>query len=477
MKINNVAVIGAGTMGHGIAQVFALAGLQVVLSDSDAEVLGRAIPRIQANLETCLEPSSVNEDRAAAVAARITLAPNLAGAVSQADFVVEAVFENLDIKRDVLRQLEEHCPAHTVIASTTSSFRVRDMAVALSRPERFLVTHFWNPPYLIPVVEVMPGEHTSAEAVETTMTLLEAAGKYPALVKKDVAGFVGNRLQHALRREAIAIVAEGIASPEDVDLIARLSFGLRLPVVGPLETVDLGGLDLTQAIQTYLLPELDRSTEPRQLIRDKIERGELGAKAGQGFFDWPPGRAEEVIRKRDEALLEMVRWLKARGFLQTPQTLRGSETLRVSFKGRAILAGNLEGEALVTHVGFNTYASFYTSIHAQVEAAQCADSGNQELYGKNLTDKILCLPQTTGSTSAGAVWQRVAQMGIAPKAMLFSQRIDSQAAGGLIVADVWAGKRIVTVDQLGDKFLETVHDGDRIVIREDGTVIIQGEKV
>jgi predicted aconitase with swiveling domain len=144
-----------------------------------------------------------------------------------------------------------------------------------------------------------------------------------------------------------------------------------------------------------------------------------------------------------------------------------------TFRGRAILPGDLEGEALVTHVGFNAYASFYTSIHAQVEAAQCADSGNQELYGKNMTGKIICLPRTIGSTSAGAVWQRVARMGIAPTAMLFSQKIDSLAAGGLLVADVWAGKRIYTVDQLGDEFLESVKDGDRIVIRKDGTVTIQ----
>jgi predicted aconitase with swiveling domain len=144
-----------------------------------------------------------------------------------------------------------------------------------------------------------------------------------------------------------------------------------------------------------------------------------------------------------------------------------------SFKGRAILPGNLEGEALVTHTGFNAYASFYTSIHAQVEAAQCADSGNRELYGKNLTGKIICLPKTIGSTSAGGVWQRLSQMGVAPLAMLFSQQIDSLAAGGLIVADVWTGKRIVTVDQLGDEFLESVKDGDQIVIREDGTVTIQ----
>lgn len=147
-----------------------------------------------------------------------------------------------------------------------------------------------------------------------------------------------------------------------------------------------------------------------------------------------------------------------------------------SFKGRAILPGNLEGEALVTHSGFNAYASFYTSIHVQVETAQCADSGNQELYGKNLTDKIICLPNTIGSTSAGAVWQRVAKLGVAPSAMLFSEQIDSLAAGGLIVADLWAGRRICTVDQLGDEFLESVKDGDWIVIREDGTVTVQNEQ-
>jgi predicted aconitase with swiveling domain len=132
----------------------------------------------------------------------------------------------------------------------------------------------------------------------------------------------------------------------------------------------------------------------------------------------------------------------------------------------------LQGEALVSRTGFNTYASFYTSIHAPVEAALCADSGNQELYGKNMSGKVLCIPQTTGSTSAGAVWQRVVRMGIAPTAVLFSQKIDALAAGGLVVADVWTGERIVAVDQLGDEFLQTVQDGDQIVIKSDGTVII-----
>ena len=144
-----------------------------------------------------------------------------------------------------------------------------------------------------------------------------------------------------------------------------------------------------------------------------------------------------------------------------------------SFRGRTVLAGEIRGRALVTRRGFNTYASFFTSIHSPVEAARCADSSNQELFGRNLTDKIICLPKTTGSTSGGAVWQRVAKMGVAPKAMLFSQQIDSLAAGGLIVADLWAGQRIVTVDRLGDEFLNSVKDGDWISVCKDGTVTIE----
>jgi predicted aconitase with swiveling domain len=142
-------------------------------------------------------------------------------------------------------------------------------------------------------------------------------------------------------------------------------------------------------------------------------------------------------------------------------------------RGRPILPGSLEGEALVTHAGFNTYASFFTSIHVPAQVARCADSSNPELYGKNLADKIICLPNTVGSTSSGAVWQRVARMGVAPRAMLFSQPIDSLAAGGLIVADLWAGRRIVTIDRLGDEFMALVKEGDWIAVREDGTVTIE----
>lgn len=303
-------------MGHGIAQLFALSGFQVILNDVSLEILERAIPQIQDNLNTCIKHGIVSPEEAEEIPDRITITTDLDKAVSNSDYIVEAVIEELEVKITLLSEVEKKCPAHTIITSTTSSYCVRDMAVALKFPKRFLVTHFWNPPYLIPIVEVMPGDATSPEVVETTYKLLEAVGKNPAMVNKDVPGFVGNRLQHALRREAIAIVAQGIASPEDVDLIAKLSFGLRLPVVGPLETVDLGGLDLTQAIQAYLLPDLDCSTEPLKLIRDKVTKGELGAKSGKGFYDWSPSRLEEVIRRRDETLMELVILLKKFGYLE-----------------------------------------------------------------------------------------------------------------------------------------------------------------
>jgi 3-hydroxybutyryl-CoA dehydrogenase len=314
MKIENITVIGAGTMGHGIAQLFALSGFQVTLNDLSQEIIDRAFLQVKDNLNTCVEHGIISADDAEKVLGQIMITTDFDLAVSKSDYIIEAIFEDLEAKSKLLQKISEICPTGCILTSTTSSYRVRDLAIALKNPERFLVTHFWNPPYLIPIVEVMPGEVTSSQVVEATYNLLEAVGKYPAMVNNDVPGFVGNRLQHALRREAISIVAQGIASAEDVDLIAKLSFGLRFPLVGPLETVDLGGLDLTQSIQSYLLPELECSKEPSKLINDKVERGELGAKSGKGFFDWPPGRFEKVIKERDEALIDLMKLLKESGF-------------------------------------------------------------------------------------------------------------------------------------------------------------------
>jgi 3-hydroxybutyryl-CoA dehydrogenase len=318
MKINAIAVVGAGLMGHGIAQIFAQAGFRVRLTDSNPHVLGRALPRIQANLEIGIAHGFLDAEAAGEVPDRIIVSGDLAECVRDADFIVESVSEEMAVKHEVLAAIEAHCPGDAIIASNSSSFRVGEMGSVLANRSRFLGTHYWNPPHLIPVVEVICGAETSPEVVDLTSTLLRAVGKQPALVRKDVAGFVGNRLQHALRREALALVADGVASPEDIDLIARLSFGLRMPFVGPLETVDLAGLDLTLSIQRYLLSDLNRDTEPSPVVVDKVSQGQLGAKSGQGFFTWTEEEHQAAIQRRDAALIQLLLWIRGGGVMRNP---------------------------------------------------------------------------------------------------------------------------------------------------------------
>ncbi len=304
-----VAVIGAGIMGHSIAQLFAQHGFPVALFSRHAETLERAQVSMRSNLDWLVERGWFSADGIPEVLRRVEPTTDLAVAVKGADLIVETVAENLGIKHQVLEELERHCPPHAVISSNSSSYQVASMASALRRRDRFLVTHFWNPPHIVPLVEVVQGQETSNESIDITMSLLKAAGKVPALVRKDIPGFVGNRLQHALRREALAIVAHGVADVEDVDLIARFSFGLRSPFVGLFETMDLNGLDTILAIQKHLLPDLDRSTDASPLLIDRVERGELGVKSRKGFYDWSPDALAELKRRRDEGVLQTLKWL------------------------------------------------------------------------------------------------------------------------------------------------------------------------
>jgi 3-hydroxybutyryl-CoA dehydrogenase len=312
VAITSIAVIGAGLMGHGMAQLFAQAGMPVHLHDSNAATLAAALPRIHANLQTCVKYGFLDEALATRIPERIQFTSSLEEAVASADFIFEAVFEEMAVKHRVLSAIEAVCSQHAVIASNSSSFRVEEMAQPLARPARFLATHFWNPPHLIPIVEVTASAQTAPEVVEATCALLRKVGKRPVRVRKDVAGYIGNRLQHALRREAIALVEAGVALPEDVDLVARYGFGLRMPFIGPLETADLGGLDLTLAIQSYLLPDLNRGMEPSKLVRERVANGEVGAKSGKGFFAWTPERHRRVIQQRDAMLLELLQWIQQR---------------------------------------------------------------------------------------------------------------------------------------------------------------------
>jgi len=280
MNNAKIAVIGAGLMGHGIAQVFALAGHDVTITDSFAQTLDTAKSRIAANLRDLGEDESAVE--------KVRVCADQGEAVREADYVVEAAPEDLALKQKLFAEIERHVRPDTILASNTSVIPITAIMQGLTRRERALGTHWWNPPFLVPLVEVIETQWTSAEAITWTMSLHEAAGKKPAHVKKDVPGFIGNRLQHALWREAIALVEQGICDAQTVDAVVKASFGRRLPVLGPLENADLVGTDLTLAIHTIVLPAIDRRPTPSPYLQKLVADKKLGFKSGEGFRAWSP---------------------------------------------------------------------------------------------------------------------------------------------------------------------------------------------
>ena len=275
---SRIAVIGAGLMGHGIAQVFACAGHPVTITDASPPARASVPDRIRANLRDL--------GRAEDAAQRVLVADDIAATVSHADFVVEAAMENLDAKRAIFAEVEAHAPQHAILASNTSVIPISEIMRDLKNGARALGTHWWNPPFLVPLVEVTGTERTSPETIHTTIALHEQVGKTPVHVKKDVPGFIGNRLQHALWREAISLVENGICDAETVDMVVKASFGRRLAVLGPLENADLVGTDLTLAIHKIILPAIESRTAPSPYLENLVKAGKLGMKSGEGFRRW-----------------------------------------------------------------------------------------------------------------------------------------------------------------------------------------------
>jgi len=284
-----IAVIGAGLMGHGIAQVFAVAGHDVTITDSFAQNLETAKSRIAANLR------DLGDDESAV--ARLQPSADLAEAVRDADYVVEAVSEDLALKQKLFAEIERHVRRDTILASNTSVIPITAIMQNLAARERALGTHWWNPPFLVPLVEVIETQWTSADAIAWTMQLHAAAGKKPAHVKKDVPGFIGNRLQHALWREAISLVEHGICDAQTVDEVVKASFGRRLPVLGPLENADLVGTDLTLAIHDIVLPAIDSRPAASPYLQKLVAEKKLGFKSGEGFRKWTP-EEQTALRAR-----------------------------------------------------------------------------------------------------------------------------------------------------------------------------------
>jgi 3-hydroxybutyryl-CoA dehydrogenase len=284
-----IAVVGAGLMGHGIAQVFAVAGHNVAITDRHEPTLATAQERIRANLQLLMQDAIAAE--------RVIPVPDVRTAVADADFVVEAAAEDLDVKRRLFTEIETFAPRDAILATNTSVIPISDIMRDLSHRERALGTHWWNPPFLVPLVEVIGTDRTAAEVIDRTMALHAAVGKTPVHVKKDVAGFVGNRLQHALWREAISLVEHGICDAETVDTVVKGSFGRRLAVLGPLENADLVGTDLTLAIHRTVLPAIESAPKPSPYLEDLVANGRLGMKSGIGFRSWTEAQQSATRRR------------------------------------------------------------------------------------------------------------------------------------------------------------------------------------
>lgn len=280
--IASVAVVGAGLMGRRIAGVMARAGLPTVITDAQMSVLTDAVSDAQA---MCPGRESLVQATA-----------SLAAAVTGAELVIEAVVEDVDVKRQVFAAIREAVP-EAVIATNSSVIPVSVIVTDLPGADRTVGMHWWNPPDLIPVVEVIRGEATSQDTMERCLEVLTRVGKVPVRVERDVPGFVGNRLQHALWREAIDLVASGVCDAETVDLVVRNTIGLRLAEMGPIENADYVGLDLTLAIHSQVLPSLNRDPHPSPYLEKLVADGHLGAKSGSGFLTWPAGSREAAAAR------------------------------------------------------------------------------------------------------------------------------------------------------------------------------------
>ena len=285
-----IAVIGAGMMGHGIALTLARAGQNVRITDptenSRSTVIDRIFHSLKAMGETC--------DRIPSILAKIDIFETMSDAVKDAEFVFEAAPEKMDLKRRIFVEIEEHAPETCILASNTSVMPITEIMADIRLKNRALGTHWWNPPHMIPLVEVVSTKWTDDAAAEDMMALLDDAGKTPVRVKKDVPGFIGNRLQHALWREAVSLVENDICDAESVDTVIKASFGRRLAVLGPLENADLVGTDLTLDIHSNVLSDLESRQGPSPYLAKLVEEGRLGMKTGEGFRKWTEEEADQV---------------------------------------------------------------------------------------------------------------------------------------------------------------------------------------
>ncbi|HEY8744017.1 MAG TPA: 3-hydroxyacyl-CoA dehydrogenase family protein [Chloroflexota bacterium] len=298
-----IAIVGAGLMGHALALDFALRSQDVVITDAEPGRLADLGARLRTDLQPFLQAGMLDAATAGAVIERIRPVEVIAQAVGDATYVVEAITENLAAKQALYTRLEALAPVDAIFASNTSGLRATDLSAGLEYPERLIVAHYFNPPYLLPPVEIVPGVRTSPETVAATCALLEGIGKKPVVLRREIPGFIANRLQAALLREAIHLVSSGVCRVEDIDAIMSGAVGRRLTVMGPFQVLDFAGVDVWAQIGEYLFADLDRSDDAAAHLRDLAQSGRTGVKAGAGIYTWSPEAIAQMTTRRDRELM------------------------------------------------------------------------------------------------------------------------------------------------------------------------------
>ncbi len=305
--VRSISVIGAGIMGHGIAQVFGMGGYDVCLNDVSPEILEKAKVRVRENLRIFTENGFITASEADAAFGRIRTEPDLEASVKDADIVIEAIKEDIELKRTMFNRLDAACPERTILASNSSSLLISDFASETKRQDRVVLTHWYNPPHIVPAVEVIRGVNTSMETADLMYDLLKKVRKLPIRINKEIPGYLLNRIQMAMAREAWYLWQAGVASAEDIDLAVKGSLGFRLASIGPLLTSDLGGQDTWCAVASYLFPLISDAHEPPEDYVKMIEAGNLGLKTGKGFYDYTQEEWNAVIEKRDKEFLQRLK--------------------------------------------------------------------------------------------------------------------------------------------------------------------------
>ena len=306
-KIRRVAVLGLGTMGHGIAQTFAAAGYPVNCFDEQPGARTSLHERVRTNLSAFVDAGLIAKNQVEETLSRLVICGSEAEAVANVGFVTEAVKEDLKMKQELFERLETLVTRDTILASNSSTFPISQSGVRMQHPERALVTHWFNPPHLVPLVEVVPGPGTQEETTQTTMALMRRIGKQPLWLRKELPGFLVNRIQVAIQREVWDLLDRGVANAAEIDDALRDSVGFRLAAVGPLEVHDFGGLDIQTTVFRNLAPQIKSDSQIPALVQGLVDQGHLGAKTGKGFHEYPPGRLVERRARRDALFLALVK--------------------------------------------------------------------------------------------------------------------------------------------------------------------------